>query len=162
MALATPGGGLSTPRARLGAREPGSQLFRLGAAGIGAIWAAVVFISLLAPDNVSGTEQEHVPVAAILTWIWGLVASKSLVTTLAAQRAHPERVGDVRVLVAAIAGVWVVAALVGAFGPEIVSGTDPTHTPIAAILAPIAGMVITTTACQMFGSLVGDKGDKKE
>jgi hypothetical protein len=46
------------------------------------IWGAVIVISLFSPDNVSGSEQDHVPVAAILTWIWGLLASCNVVTTL--------------------------------------------------------------------------------
>jgi hypothetical protein len=40
--------------------------------------------------------------------------------------------------------------------PELVTGTDPTHLPLAAIIAPIAAMVITSTACQIFSSLHPD------
>jgi hypothetical protein len=41
------------------------------AIGIGGIWIAVLLISLLAPDLVSGSEQQHLPVAAFATWFWG-------------------------------------------------------------------------------------------
>lgn len=41
------------------------------AIGIGGIWVAVLLLSLLAPDLVSGSEQEHLPVAAFTTWFWG-------------------------------------------------------------------------------------------
>jgi hypothetical protein len=34
------------------------------AIGIAGIWVAVLLISLFAPDLVSGSEQEHLPVAA--------------------------------------------------------------------------------------------------
>jgi len=45
------------------------------AAGIAGIWVAVALISIFAPDMVSGSEQEHLRVAAFVTWIWGLVAT---------------------------------------------------------------------------------------
>jgi hypothetical protein len=41
------------------------------AIGVGGIWVAVLLISLLAPDFVSGSEQEHLPIAAFTTWFWG-------------------------------------------------------------------------------------------
>lgn len=155
MALASP-----SDRFPASPSTPGrSPLFRLGLLGLGAIWTAVIVISAFAPDNVSGSQQEHVPLAAFLTWIWGLLASRSMITLLAGQRDHPERFADVRLLIAGIAGVWAVAAVVGVFGPEMVTGSDPTRTPIAAILAPIAAMVLTTTACQLFGQLSGHPHD---
>jgi hypothetical protein len=45
------------------------------AIGIGGIWVAVVLISLLSPDMVSGSEQEHQKVAAFTTWFWGGVST---------------------------------------------------------------------------------------
>jgi hypothetical protein len=43
--------------------------------GLAGIWTAVVLISVLAPDMVSGSEQEHLPVAAFTAPLWGLVAT---------------------------------------------------------------------------------------
>jgi hypothetical protein len=37
------------------------------AVGIGGIWVAVLLLSLLAPDLVSGSQQQHLPVAAFTT-----------------------------------------------------------------------------------------------
>src|SRR5512133_3573448 len=48
------------------------------AIGIGGIWIAVLLISLLAPDLVSGSEQQHLPVAAFATWFWGGVGTMVL------------------------------------------------------------------------------------
>ena len=45
------------------------------AGGIAGIWVAVAAISLLAPDMVTGSEQQHMPVAAFGTWLWGLIAT---------------------------------------------------------------------------------------
>ena len=38
------------------------------AIGISGIWVAAVLISLLSPDMVSGSEQEHQKVAAFTSW----------------------------------------------------------------------------------------------
>lgn len=155
MALAAPGDRFPTTPST--ARSP---LFRLAVAGLAAIWVAVVLISVFSPDNVSGTQQEHVPVAAILTWIWGLIASKSMITLLAKQRPHPERMADVRLLIGGIAVVWGIATIVAIWGPVMVTGTDPTRLPLAALLAPVAAMVLTTTGCQLFGTLAGNTKDR--
>jgi hypothetical protein len=48
------------------------------AIGIGGIWVAVLLLSLLAPDLVSGSEQEHLPVAAFTAWFWGAVGTMVL------------------------------------------------------------------------------------
>src|SRR5215204_4251098 len=40
------------------------------AIGIGGIWVGVLLISLFAPDLVSGSEQQHLPLAAFTTWFW--------------------------------------------------------------------------------------------
>ena len=45
---------------------------------VGGIWTAVAAISLLSPDMVSGSEQQHMPVAAFATWVWGAVATYGL------------------------------------------------------------------------------------
>lgn len=155
MALAAPHDRLSTAPVRGGR----TRLVRLGAIGLGAVWAAVAVISVFAPDSVSGSEQDHLPIAAILTWVWGLVASRSLIDVLLAQRAHPDRLRDAGVLVGGVAAVWIVAAAVGVFGPVMVTGSDPTRLPIAAVLAPVAALVLTNTACALFTSW-GGPGDR--
>ena len=158
MALAsTKGGHPTTPTT-----SDRTWLLRLGGAGLGAVWAAVIVISLYSPDSVSGVPQDHVPIAAVLTWVWGLMASRSMVTTLVAQRDHPERQPEVRLLVGGVAMVWFLATILAVFGPEIVTGTDPTRFPIAAILAPIAAMVFTRMGCELFRSLTRDEDASRE
>ena len=151
MAITTPSGHLPV------ARSGGSTLFRVGLGSVATIWAAVVLISLFSPDNVSGAQQEHVPIAAILTWIWGLLATRTIITTFADERDHPDRFGELKVLGGVIAALWAGATAVAIWGPEIVTGTDPTRTPIAAILAPIVAMLMTRTGCELFSSLHKDK-----
>jgi hypothetical protein len=134
-----------------------SAPFSAGVAGIGVIWLAVTVISVFSPDLVTGSEQDHIPIAAMITWVWGVIASRSLVITLLDERGRPHRFGSVWLLTGDVAAVWVVAAAVAVFGPEMVTGSGPTNVPICALLAPIAAMVLTTTGCQLFNSLDGTR-----
>ena len=140
----------STPVRTSGPQAARNPTFVAGAVAVGLIWIAVVAISLFAPDMVTGSEQDRAPIAALLTWIWGLIASRNLILTLMAGRDRPEQVRPMRVLSAAVAFLWVAAAVIAVFGPESVSGADPTRIPVAALIAPIAAMVLTTTASQLF------------
>ena len=120
-----------------------------GVSALAGIWGGVVAISLFAPDVVSGSGQEHLPIAAFGTWIWGAVASRAVMTTLLRLDGGAAHVDQLRgQLVGFVAAVWSVAALVAVFGPEIVTGSDPTKLPIAALLAPVAATVLTAGACE--------------
>ena len=55
-------------------------------AGIVGIWVAVALISLLAPDMVTGSEQQHMAVAAFGTWVWGLIATGAFVWAMGGLR----------------------------------------------------------------------------
>jgi hypothetical protein len=113
------------------------------------IWGGVLAISLFAPDMVSGSEQQHLPLAAFGTWIWGAVASRSVVSTLLRLDGEGGALDQLRgQLVAFVAAVWIVAALVAILGPEMVTGSDPTRVPIAALLSPVAATLLTTGACE--------------
>ena len=122
-----------------------------------AIWGAVAAISLLAPDLVSGSEHEHLPIAAFTTWIWGVVASRTVMSTMlrlddaGADQARGQLVGFT-------AGLWAAAALVAIAAPEMVTGSDPTRVPIAALLAPMAASALTGGACELASSFVAQRG----
>ena len=111
-----------------------------GAVALIAIWAAVVFSAIYAPDMVTGTTQEHFPLALVVGALAGLVASGYVL------RAMIRGLGGApRGLVYALLNVaiWTAVALVAIFVPEMVTGTDPTRLPLAAIIAPIAGAILT-------------------
>jgi hypothetical protein len=116
------------------------------AIGIGGIWIAVLLISLLAPDLVSGSEQQHLPVAAFATWFWGGIGTLVLLWAMGRLRGsarwQPIWIG----LSVATLGIWALATILAITLPEMVTGTDPTRIPFAALFAPPAAAMLTALA----------------
>jgi cobalamin synthase len=116
------------------------------AIGIGGIWVAVLLLSLLAPDLVSGSQQEHLPVAAFTTWFWGAVGTLVLLWAMGrlrgSARYQPIWIG----LSVVTLGIWALATILAITLPVMVTGTDPTRIPFAAIFAPIAAAMLTALA----------------
>ena len=116
------------------------------AIGIGGIWIAVLLISLLAPDLVSGSEQQHLPVAAFATWFWGGIGTLVLLWAMGRLRGNaswqPIWIG----LSVATLGIWAMATILAITLPEMVTGTDPTRIPFAALFAPPAAAMLTALA----------------
>lgn len=118
------------------------ELASIGVA-VGAIWVAVLAISVLAPDMVTGSEQQHMPVAAFGTWLWGIAGTWAALGSLAALRRSSTRWHLHQPLALGVAGVWAVAAAASVFGPVFETGSDPTRLPLVALVAPIAATVLT-------------------
>ena len=116
------------------------------AIGIGGIWVAVLLISLLAPDMVSGSQQEHLPVAAFTSWFWGAVGTMVLLWAMGRLRGsvrwQPIWIG----LAVTTLGIWTLATILAVSLPEFVTGTDPTRIPVAALFAPVAAAMLTALA----------------
>src|SRR5215204_4641962 len=130
------------------------------AIGIGGIWVAVVVLSLLAPDLVSGSEQQHLPVAAFATWFWGGIGTMVLLGAMGRLRGRarwqPIWIG----LSVVTLGVWALATILGITLPEFVTGTDPTRIPVAALFAPVAAAMLTALAgvvTNVFRQGLGDR-----
>jgi hypothetical protein len=122
---------------------------------IGAIWLGVVLASIYAPDMVTGSQHEHLAVVGGGDWIWGLVATSIVV--LAAQHGFRTRPASRTAWVAlavSVGVVWIGVALVSAFAPVWVTGTDPTIIPAPAMGAPILGTFLTWFACALFRSSI--------
>ncbi len=115
-------------------------------AGLAAIWIAVVLISLLAPDLVSGSEQEHLPVAAFATWLWGFVATGGFLWAMGKLRGSASRRPIWIGLTVATTAVWLLATILSITLPVVETGSDPTRLPIAAMVTPIAAAVLTGLA----------------
>lgn len=116
------------------------------ALGVGGIWVAVVLISLLAPDLVSGSEQEHLPIAAFTTWFWGGIGTLILLWTMGRLRGdarwRPLWIGLSVVTIA----LWAVATILAITLPVLETGSDPTQIPFAAFFAPITAAMLTALA----------------
>ena len=113
---------------------------------VGAVWAGVALISVLSPDLVSGSEHEHLPLAAITAWIWGLATTGYL--ALMAMTSEPATRQDVwQSLGVAIPIVWAIATVVSVLAPDLVTGTDPTRVPLGALIAPPVACIATAVVC---------------
>lgn len=116
------------------------------AVGIAGIWLAVLLISLLAPDMVTGSEQEHMPIAAATSWLWGLVATIAFLWAMSRLRGSASRRPVWIGLTTATLLLWLVATVLSATLPVVETGTDPTRIPVGAIVPPVAAMVLTVLA----------------
>lgn len=127
------------------AMADGSWMAWTVAAVVG-IWLAVALVSILAPDMVSGSEQEHLPVAACSTWLWGLVATGGFVWGMGKLRGRASRRPIWTGYALATLVVWLVAAVLGITLPRMETGSDPTRIPVAALALPVAAAVLTILA----------------
>jgi hypothetical protein len=114
--------------------------------GLAGIWTAVVLISFLAPDLVTGSEQEHLPVAAFTTWLWGLVATGGFLWAMARLRGSASRRPIWIGLAVATLTVWLVATILSLTLPVVETGSDPTRLPIAAMVTPVTAALLTVLA----------------
>lgn len=116
------------------------------AIGICGIWIAVILISVFAPDLVSGSEQEHLPVAAFTTWFWGGVGT--LVFLWAMGRLRGDAVWRQTWIGLSIVtlALWGVATILAITLPVFETGTDPTRLPFAALFAPVGAAMLTALA----------------
>jgi hypothetical protein len=119
--------------------------------GLGAIWIGVLAISVAAPDLVSGSQQEHLPLAMFVTWIWGLVASIGYLWGMSRLRGAAARRRLWIGLVIFVAVTWGIATVVSVAMPVWETGSDPTRLPLWALVAPIGAALITTLASVVVG-----------
>jgi hypothetical protein len=114
--------------------------------GIAGVWVAVALISVFAPDMVTGSEQEHLPVAAFSTWLWGLVATGAFVWAMGRLRGRVDRRPIWIGLAVATDALWLVATVLSIALPRVETGSDPTRIPVGAMVSPVAAMVLTALA----------------
>src|SRR5262245_42211422 len=123
---------------------------------IAAIWIAITLISVYAPDLVTGTSQDRVPFAAILAWIWGVLASYNVAVAILRRRRSLAVADSARLLAIAVSVIWTICMILGVAGPEWVSGTSPTRVPISALVAPVIAVVLTQLATRLMKALDND------
>jgi len=115
------------------------------------IWVAVLVVSIAAPDLVSGSQQEHLPLAMFVTWIWGLVASIGYLWGMSKLRGAASRRSIWIGLTIAVMVIWGVAAAVSVTFPTWETGSDPTGLPVWALAAPIGAALVTVLASVVAG-----------
>ena len=121
------------------------------AVGLGVVWIAVVLISAFAPDLVSGSEQEHLPLAAITAWLWGLLGTWGFVNGMSKLRGDAAREPIWKGLSFAVIALWAVASVLSIWLPVMETGSDPTSLPLAALVAPLAAAALTAVASLVVG-----------
>ncbi len=134
----------STPT---GAPAERRSSYLYGGLALAGIWLSVVFTSIFAPDLVTGTTQDHFPIAVVVALLAGLAATRSVV------RAFTRTIGGAgrwAGFALAVGGIWLAVALASIFLPVTVAGTDPTRMPVAVLVAPIAGAILTGAITELF------------
>jgi len=120
---------------------------------VATIWIATLAVSIFSPDMVTGTLQEHLPLAGLTAWLWAAISSGYvLMSARAAQDS-----GRPWSFAISIAAIWLAIAVASIFGPVMVTGTDPTRIPLTALIAPIAGAVATAFVC-LYAAVAGAPG----
>jgi hypothetical protein len=105
------------------------------ATAVVSVVAASTALAVMAPDMVTGSEQEHLPLAALTIWPWTAAAIGYVVMA--------GRGRSARDLVVSVSLTWVLVAVVAIAVPSLITGTDPTQIPLAALVAPPFGAVAT-------------------
>lgn len=117
-----------------------SWRFAFVAVSVAAVWVTVVLASILAPALVTGSQQEEIPLVGLSDWLWGLCATGFvLLAGVSRIRQREHWIGAT----VAVVVIWGAVAVLSIYGPELVTGTDPTRVPLVALLAPIAGVIGT-------------------
>ena len=143
------------------ASGPGFAYLMTGTA-IACICISGVFGSIFTPDLVSGTQQEHTPIAAFTGWIFDVIAI-GMVLPLAVQgiRAKVTERAPWAMLGLGVSTIWLAVMFISIFTPDMVTGTDPTRVPIAGMIAAIAGLVLTGLLCKTVRAASFEPADGK-
>ncbi|MFZ0625541.1 MAG: hypothetical protein WAN34_03505 [Acidimicrobiia bacterium] len=102
---------------------------------VSSVLLAVLFASVFSPDMVTGSAHEHLPLVGFIDWIWAAVAIGYL--------AFVRRDRADMTLGISVAVLWLAVAVTSIAAPVFVTGTDPTQIPLAAMLAPVLGSIVT-------------------
>ena len=120
-------------------------------ATIAVIWLVVLILSLQSDPLVTGAEQNELPVAAFLNWIWGLLATVAVLRATVFRKPNEKGWGqdDAWMWIMIVVGsIWVAATIVALSVPDLVTGDDPIRIPYGAIVAPVIAAVLTNYASE--------------
>jgi hypothetical protein len=111
-----------------------------------AIWVAATIAAVYSPDMITGSNHEHLQLAMFLAWPLAAVATGMVLLAAGVSRRAIESAAAWAVYAVLIAVAWCGAAIVSVFVSPMVTGTDPTTIPVAALLAPIFAVLVTAYA----------------
>ncbi len=115
------------------------------------VWIAVVTMSVASSDLVVGTDRNHISVAAFVNWIWGIIATVSVLRATVFRRPTEKGWGQDSAwmwITIVVGGIWLSATIVALCVPVLETGDSPMQIPYAAIIAPIAAAVLTNYASE--------------
>ncbi len=121
-------------------RQEGSRMERAGPwsspwTAVAAVWASSIALAVFAPDMITGSEHEHLPLAMMTIWPWSAAATAFALMTPTGRSLRDWTVG--------VAVLWTGVFLAGVFAPIMVTGTDPTRIPLAVVIVPPVAAMIT-------------------
>jgi hypothetical protein len=125
--------------------EAGGSRYRFAAMAVCGIWGSLAAASIWSPDLISGSDATHVPVAALTDWFYAVIAT-GLVLLAFSHRTPDLGRSSWAAFTLVIYGIWLVVAITSIWTPDLISGTDETRVPIAALVSPIAGVLATAFA----------------
>jgi hypothetical protein len=103
------------------------------------VWFAAAALSVFAPDMITGSEQEHLPIAVLTVWLWAVIATAFVLMTPRSEATLAWAV--------TIGLVWAAIVVIGLAAPGLVTGTDPTQIPFGVLIAPPVGSLVTGLIC---------------
>lgn len=125
-----------TPASPTRSSSPLTSLAASAATAVTVIWATVVLAAVFGPDLITGSNHEHLPLVGMTMWIWATIATAFLM--MGARRSE-----TIATLVLGTSAIWGLVLITLLVAPSMVTGTDPTTIPFAALLAPVGGAVAT-------------------
>jgi len=137
------------------APTPYEARYRFAAITVCGIWVALAAASIWSPDLISDTDRTHVPIAAFMDWIYAVIAT-GLVLLAFSRRPDIGR-SSWSSFAAVIWAIWLVVAGASIWAPSLVSGSDGTVVPIAALAAPLAGLLATAFASVFAAGSPGER-----
>ncbi len=116
------------------------------------IWASVALTSIFSPDLVAGSDPTSIPIAAMISPMAGAIATGFLFIVELGRKSSNSW------LSISILTIWMAVALVSIYAPELVTGSDPTTLPLAAVISPPVGAGASGFVC-VFSWIAGRGGD---
>ena len=109
------------------------------------IWVTAVVAAVYSPDMISGANHEHLQLAMFFAFPLAAVASGMVLLAAGVSRRTSEA-GPWTVYAVVTAIAWAGYAVASVFASPMVTGTDPTTIPLAAVIGPVFAVLVTAYA----------------